>query len=294
MTLVILAAGMGSRFGGLKQIEPVDDKADFIIDYSVYDAKMAGFDKIVFVIKEENYEVFKNTIGARIGNFIKVEYAFQKNDNLEKYINIPDDRVKPFGTAHALLCAKELIDGPFGIISSDDFYGRGAFELLKKSLDENIPCAIGYKLKNTMSENGSVKRGICFSKDGYLVNNCDYVIEKKDKKIIATSLEGDESLEVSEDQEVSMIMYGLNNDVLNYLEDNLSKFFEDNKNNLLSCEYLLPNKLTDMINDNKIDIKLIRTDEKWIGITYKEDLDKLKDYLNKLRKEGKYPENLYK
>lgn len=294
MTLVILAAGMGSRFGGLKQIEPVDDNGNFIIDYSVYDAKYAGFDKIVFVIKEENYEVFKNTIGARIGNFIKVEYAFQKNDNLEKYVDIPSDRVKPFGTAHALLCAKEYIDGPFGIISSDDFYGRGAFKLLKEALDNNIPCAIGYMLKNTMSENGSVKRGVCFSEGGYLTGNDDYSIEKIDGKIMAKHLVKDEVIELDEDQEVSMLMYGLNLDILNYLEDNLNKFFDENKDKLLTCEYLLPNELTNMISDGKARIKLIKTDERWMGITYKEDLDKLKSYLENLRANGVYPENLYK
>lgn len=294
MTLVILAAGMGSRFGGLKQIEPVDEQGNFIIDYSVYDAKCAGFDKIVFVIKKENYEVFKNTIGARIGDFIKVEYAFQSNDNLEKYVDIPKDRIKPFGTAHALLCAKEYIDGPFGIISSDDFYGRGTFEALANSLKDNNPCAIGYKLCNTMSENGSVKRGVCFNSNGYLTGNDDYKIEKKNNKIIGQSLVTDEIIELDEDQEVSMLMYGLNLDVLNYLEDNLSKFFEVNKDNLDTCEYLLPNELTNMIKDNKISIKLIKTDERWMGITYKEDLEKLKSYLESLRNNGLYPENLYK
>ncbi len=293
MTLVILAAGMGSRFGGLKQIEPVDDNGNFIIDYSVYDAVKAGFNKIVFVIKEENYEIFKNTIGSRISNIVKVEYAFQKNDNLEKYVSIPKDRTKPFGTAHALLCAKEYIDGPFAIISSDDFYGTGAFKQLYKSMENGDSVAIGYKLINTMSENGSVKRGVCFTKDGYLIENDDYKIEKVDNKIIGTSLVGNNTIEFDENQEVSMLMYGLDKSVIEYIEDNLEKFFSDNKGNLNDCEILLPNILTEMINDGKIKIKVIPTEEKWMGITYKEDLQKLKDYLNELRKEGIYPENLY-
>ena len=293
MTLVILAAGMGSRFGGLKQIEKVDDNGNFIIDYSVYDAVRAGFDKVVFVIKEENYEIFKNTIGSRISNIVKVEYTFQKNDNLEKYISIPSDRTKPFGTAHALLCAKEYIDGPFAIISSDDFYGYGAFKQLHDSIEKGDSVAIGYKLINTMSENGSVKRGICFTKDGYLVKNDDYKIEKVGDKIIGTSLVNDDKLELDENQDVSMLMYGLDYSVIDYIESIIPKFFSDNKDNLDTCEMLLPNILTDMINEGKIKIKVISTEEKWMGITYKEDLEKLKNYLSNLRELGIYPNSLY-
>lgn len=293
MTLVILAAGLGSRFGGLKQIEPVDDNGNFIIDYSAYDAAKAGFDKIVFVIKEENYEIFKNTVGSRVSKLCKVEYAFQKNDNLDKYVSIPDSRVKPFGTAHALLCAKDYIDGPFAIISSDDFYGFGAFKELYDCMKKGDSVAIGYLLKNTMSENGSVKRGVCFTKDGYLTKNDDYKIERIDNKIIGESLVDDSKIELDENQEVSMLMYGLDYSVITYIEDNLDKFFQDNKDNLDTCELLLPNILTDMINDNKIKIKVVPTAEKWMGITYKDDLQKLKDYLNDLRKKGVYPNNLY-
>ena len=294
MTLVILAAGMGSRFGGLKQIEPVDDNGNFIIDYSVYDAVKAGFDKIVFVIKEENYDTFKNTIGSRISNIVDVKYAFQKNDNLEKYVDIPSSRTKPFGTAHALLCAKEYIDGPFAIISSDDFYGYGAFKALHDAILNGDNVAIGYMLKNTMSENGSVKRGVCFTKDGYLVENDDYKIEKISNKIIGVSLVNDNEIELSENQEVSMLMYGLSKNVVDYIEEILPKFFSDNKDKLDNCELLLPNILTDMINDNKIKIKVIPTEERWMGITYKEDLDNLKNYLKTLRDKGIYPTNLYK
>ena len=293
MTLVILAAGMGSRFGGLKQIEKVDENGNFIIDYSVYDAVRAGFDKIIFVIKEENYEIFKNTIGSRISNIVKVEYAYQNNKNLEKYVNIPSDRTKPFGTAHALLCAKEYIDAPFAIISSDDFYGYGAFKQLYDAINNGDSVAIGYKLINTMSENGSVKRGVCFTKDGYLIKNDDYKIEKVGDKIIGTSLVSDEKIKLDVSQDVSMLMYGLDNSVIEYIENILPKFFEDNKNHLDTCEILLPNVLTDMINEGKIKIKVISTDEKWMGITYKEDLDKLKQYLSDLKNQGVYPNSLY-
>lgn len=294
MTLVILAAGMGSRFGGLKQIEPVDENGNFIIDYSAYDAVRAGFDKIVFVIKEENYEIFKSTVGARVSKLCKVEYAFQKNDNLEKYTEIPSSRTKPFGTAHALLCAKEYIDGPFGIISSDDFYGYGAFKQLHDAMENGDNVAIGYLLKNTMSENGSVKRGVCFTKEGYLVENDDYKIEKIGDTIKGVSLVNNNEIELSESQEVSMLMYGLEESVIEYIENILPKFFDDNKDSLDTCEMLLPNILTDMINENKIKIKVVPTEEKWMGITYKEDLDNLKNYLKELRDKGIYPEKLYK
>lgn len=293
MTLVILAAGMGSRFGGLKQIEPVDDNGCFIIDYSAYDAIRAGFDKIVFVIKEENYEIFKNTVGSRVSKLCKVEYAFQNNDNLKPYVEIPATRIKPFGTAHALLCAKDYIDGPFAIISSDDFYGYNAFKELHDAIINGDSVAIGYLLKNTMSDAGSVKRGVCFTRDGYLVENDDYKIERKGDMIRGISLVNNKEIILSDDQEVSMLMYGLSYNVIEYIESILPKFFSDNKDNLDECEMLLPNILTDMINDNKIKIKVVPTEEKWMGITYKEDLQKLKDYLKELTNKGVYPNNLY-
>lgn len=293
MTLVILAAGMGSRFGGLKQIEPVDDNGCFIIDYSAYDAIRAGFDKIVFVIKEENYEIFKNTVGSRVSKLCKVEYAFQNNDNLKPYVEIPSTRIKPFGTAHALLCAKDYIDGPFAIISSDDFYGYKAFKELHYAIINGDSVAIGYLLKNTMSDAGSVKRGVCFTRDGYLVENDDYKIERKGDMIRGISLVNNKEIILSDDQEVSMLMYGLSYNVIEYIESILPKFFSDNKDNLDECEMLLPNILTDMINDNKIKIKVVPTEEKWMGITYKEDLQKLKDYLKELTNKGLYPNNLY-
>lgn len=294
MTLVILAAGMGSRFGGLKQLEPVDENGNFIIDYSIYDAKRAGFTKIVFVIKKENYSLFKETIGNRISKNIDVFYVFQENDNLKEYIPLHLGRKKPFGTAHALYCAKEYIDGPFGIISADDFYGYGAFKQLYDSLDSNECCAIGYKLKNTMSANGSVKRGVCFSCDGYLTTNDDYIIERRGNKVYGISLVDKSEIELSLDQEVSMLMYGLNRSVIDYIENEFSSFFEKNKNDLDTCEILLPIVLTDMIKDKKIAIKLIPTYEKWMGVTYKEDLVGLKEYIKSLINQGTYPKNLYK
>ena len=294
MTLVILAAGMGSRFGGLKQLEAIDNDGCFIIDYSVYDAIKAGFTKIVFVIKEENYELFKETIGNRVSNLVKVEYVFQNNDNLIKYIGKKITRQKPFGTAHALYCAKDYIDGSFGIISADDFYGRGSFEKLYEALKCDEHCAIGYKIKNTMSENGSVKRGLCFTNDGYLIENNDYVVEKENGIIKARSIVDNSVIEIDEEQSVSMLMYGLDCSVLKYIENSFSEFFLDNEDDLETCEFLLPNVLTEMIKDKKINIKLIPTSERWMGVTYKEDLKGVKEYIKKLKEEGIYPKKLYK
>lgn len=293
MTLVILAAGMASRFGGLKQIESVDNNNSFIIDYSIYDAIKAGFDKIVFVIKRENDEIFKKTIGNRISDLVKVEYAYQENDNLKEYVGDYKDRIKPFGTAHALYCAKDYIDGAFGVISADDFYGHGSFVKLYEALKNKKNCTIGYKIKNTMSENGSVKRGICFTLDNYLIENNDYIVERKNDKILAKSLVDSKTIEIDEDQNVSMLMYGLDYSIIEYIENNLKTFFNQNKDNLDTCEYLIPMVLTDMIKDNKIKVELIPTEEKWMGVTYKDDLPKLKNHLKQLVSEGVYPEKLY-
>ena len=293
MTLVILAAGMGSRFGGLKQVEKVDDEGNFIIDYSVHDAVKAGFDRIVFIIKEENYELFKSTIGSRASKIVDVKYVFQNNENIKSFIPIDNNRTKPFGTAHALYCAKKYIDGPFGIISADDFYGPGSFVKLYSSLKDGIVSAIGYKLKNTMSDVGSVKRGVCFSKNGYVVENNDFVIEKVDNKIIGKEIDGNRVIEFDEDQDVAMLMYGLNKEVIDYMDKDIQIFLDKNKENLDNCEYLLPNVLTSMINKNLIEIKLIQTDEKWMGITYKEDLQALKDYIKSLKEKGIYKDKLY-
>ena len=293
MTLVILAAGMGSRFGGLKQIEKIDEEGNFIIDYSVYDAVRAGFNKIVFIINEENYEIFKSTIGSRISKKVQVKYVFQNNNNLKKFINIPESRKKPFGTAHALYCAKEYIDGNFGIISADDFYGYRSFKKLYESLKNNTLSAIGFKLKNTMSENGSVKRGICFSENGYVIENNDYVVEKVNDKIIGKEIIGNRVIELDENQEVAMLMYGLNKDIIEYMDKDIKEFLNKNIDKIDSIEYLLPNVLTDMINKDKLKMKVIKTDEKWMGITYKEDLQTLKDYIIELKKSGVYPNKLY-
>ena len=292
MTLVIMAAGMGSRFGGLKQIEPVGKNGEFIIDYSIYDAIKAGFDKIVFIIKEENYDLFKETVGKRIEKKVKVEYAFQKIDDIPNKEIIKEGRQKPWGTAPALYTAREYINEPFAVISADDFYGRESFQLLYDSLKKGEYSAIGYKIGNTISNNGSVKRGVCFSLNGYLTEIRESKVEMIDNKIIGTPLMGGPSYEMTKDHSVSMLMFGLQPDLMDYLKKDIIKFFENEKD-LENCEYYLPNVLTDMINKKICKVRLIKTNSVWKGITYKTDLDELKKYINDEINKGVYPEDLY-
>ena len=299
MTLVIMAAGMGSRFGGLKQVEPVGPNGEFILDYSIYDAIKAGYDKIVFIIKEENYDLFRETVGKRIESKIDVSYAFQKITDIPKNVEIPKDRVKPWGTSHAILSAKPYITGPLTVINADDFYGFDPYQKMKEffdnNKDQNKYAMIGYKTINTMSLNGSVKRGVCTENDeGYLTKLVESSIEKVDDKIIATPLENENSsFEIKEDTLVSMNFFGFTSTIFKYLEDEMQEFFDKNKNNLEKCEFLIPNSVFKRINENKVSVKVLDTNEKWYGVTYKEDKKDLVDAINKMIKEKKYPKNLW-
>lgn len=299
MTLVIMAAGMGSRFGGLKQVEPVGPNGEFILDYSIYDAIKAGYEKIVFIIKEENYELFRETIGKRIESKINVEYAFQKIEDVPKGVLIPEGRVKPWGTSHAILSAKKYVNEPFAVINADDFYGYGPYKKIKDFFDnikdENEYAMIGYKTINTMSENGSVKRGVCSKDENNLLTGLiESSIEKVNDKIIATPLEDENNpFEIKENTLVSMNFFGFNTSIFNYLEDEMKEFFEKNKSNLDKCEFLIPTSVFKRVNENKIKVKVLDTNEKWHGVTYKEDKQDLVNAINKMIEEGKYPKNLW-
>ena len=297
LTLVVMAAGMGSRFGGLKQIEPVGPNNEFILDYSVYDAIKAGFNKVVFIIKEENYDLFRDTIGKRIEDKIKVEYAFQKIENVPSFVKIPTNRVKPWGTSHAILSAKDKVKGKFVVINADDFYDRDAYikasEFFANAKDGEYGL-VGYKVCNTLTENGSVKRGICKENNGYLTSMIESSVERKNGKIYMTPLEGGEEQEVDEEAPVSMNMFCFTDNVFSYLDKGLIKFFEDNKDNLEKCEYLLPQTIFEGIKEGLCKVRLVPTTSIWQGITYKEDKPNLVAGINKLIKEGKYPEKLWK
>ena len=300
ITLLVLAAGMGSRFGGLKQIEPFGPNGEFIIDYSVYDAALAGFNKVVFIIKKENYELFKETIGKRIEKYIKVEYAFQELNNIPSEYVLPEDRVKPLGTAQAVLCAKEYINEPFAMINADDFYGRDAFiqaynylsNIDKNSNDYGM---IGYKTANTLTENGSVKRGICdVDNNGYLIKITESKVYRNNGTIIADPLSGDNSFTVGDDTTVSMNFLLFTPTIFNYIEELFPKFFDDNKDNLLTSEYLIPEVLSSLIVDGKASCKVILTTANWYGVTYKEDAPSVKKAIKYLIANGEYEENLWK
>lgn len=292
-TLLILAAGMGSRFGGLKQIEPIDENGNFIIDYSIYDAIKAGFNKVVFVIKRENLEIFKNTVGKRIEKQIKVEYAFQ---DLNSYTTktVPG-RTKPWGTGHAVLCAKEHINGDFAMINADDFYGFNAFkkayEFIENNQDKKNYAVIGYEVGNTLTENGAVKRGVCRVKSGKLVSVEESSIIRKNGTIIASPLSGTSSFELQDNHPVSMNLICLNSSFFKFLQKDFDSFI-NNLQDPLKDEFLI---LQSMFNETKCgaEINVKRTDSVWYGVTYREDKPAFEAAIRKMVAEGKYPKNLW-
>ncbi len=294
MTLLIMAAGMGSRFGGLKQIEPIGPNGEFIIDYSVYDAKLAGFNKVVFIIKEENYEIFKETIGKRFDGIIEVNYVFQRITDVPSFVNI-GDREKPWGTAHAILSAKDVIKEKFAVINADDFYDRDAYfkayEFLNNS-NENEYAIIGYKAGNTITEAGSVKRGVLEVKDSCLVKLTESVIEKKDNIFTASPLNRSESFTISFDTLVSMNMFGFSPKLFEHIEKGMNKFFKDNENNLEKCEYLIPDVVNKLNEEGEVSVKVIPTTSIWMGMTYREDKELLVNMIDKFIKDGTYPSKL--
>ena len=286
---------MGSRYGGLKQIEPVGPNGEFIIDYSIYDAKRAGFNKVVFIIKEENYEVFKETIGRRIENKIDVEYAFQKQNDIPTGYSVPEERTKPWGTSHAILCTKNLVKGDFAVINADDFYGKESYEVISdffKNRVEDEYLLVGYKVENTLSENGAAKRGVCDVENGYLKILVESSVERKNGMITAIPIDGSPMFTVKEDNVVSMNMFGFTDELFNYLEKDLQNFFEKNKENLEKCERLIPEVVCDMVKDKVKRVKVVPTVAKWQGITYREDKQVLIDEISSLIKQGVYPEKL--
>ena len=295
MELLIMAAGMGSRFGGLKQIEPVGPNGEFIIDYSVYDAKKAGFDKVVFIIKEENYELFKETIGKRVEPHMEVDYVFQKMEDIPEFVNIPETRVKPWGTAQAIYEAKDKITGPFLVINADDFYGRDSYFVARDFLQSDVEdkySTIGYKAKNTMTKNGSVKRGVIKEDNGNLLSITESKLEYVGDKIIAKSLETGNEFEVDKEDLVSMNMLTFDPSIFPFIKKRMDIFFKENENNLDSCEFLIPIEMERAIEEGKI-VKVLNTNANWYGITYREDLEEVKSAINEMIERGDYPYNLW-
>ena len=293
MTLLILAAGMGSRFGGLKQMEPMGPNDEFIIDYSVYDAKLAGFTKIVFVIKEEMYEDFKNTIGSRVEGHIDVEYVFQ--DMLDVPVKVEYERVKPWGTGHAILAARDVINENFAIINADDFYGRNAFvkayEVLK-TLSDNEFGLIGYKAINTLTENGSVKRGVCEINDNKLVDIIESSLEKKGNNIDCEALVDGTKFKIDFDKLVSMNMLLFTPKIFDYLKEDFITFLKTIKLPE-NDEFLIPEVIREHIKNGDITVSVYETDSVWYGVTYKEDKESVKKAIMDMINKEVYKKNLW-
>ena len=272
MQLVILAAGMGSRFGGLKQMEKMDEAGNFLLDYSVYDAKRAGFDSVVFIIKKEFFEAFRDSIGKRVEKLIKVEYAFQQLDDLPAGFKVPEGREKPWGTAHAIYAARDLIKDDFIIINGDDFYGKETYEVAYKYLaslpkgSEGKYANVAFKVANTMTENGAVKRGVAFAKDGYLTKLVESSIERVGDKIMSTPLDGSPAFEVQPDDLVSMNLFAFNKDLIQKLEEKFPIWLKDNIN-VPKSEFLIPTVVDELVHEGKASLKLLETSSVWFGVT---------------------------
>ena len=289
ITLVVMAAGMGSRFGGLKQIEPVGKNNEVLLDFSVYDAVKAGFTKVVFVIKHAIEKDFKAIIGKRIEKMVKVEYVFQENDVLPENFVCPEDRVKPWGTAHAILCCKDVVKEPFAVVNADDFYGRSAFKKIADFLKQETKdyCMVGFRLVNTLTENGYVSRGVCEIKD----NKLSSVTERT--KIVDckyTEDDGESWTPMSPDTVVSMNLWGFMPDIFGYIEDGFKEFLTQNIN-VPKSEYYLPSVVSSLIENGEKQVEVLIAEDKWYGVTYKEDKQNVVDAIGAMVDAGMY-ENL--
>lgn len=297
LTLVVMAAGMGSRFGGLKQITPVDEDNNFLLDYSIYDAIKAGFEKVVFIIKEENLEIFKETVGKRIEDKIEVAYAFQDLKDIPDISKLPSDRVKPWGTVQAVLCARDMVPGSFAVINADDFYGYDSYDIIAKFLrenkDDNTHINIPYPFNKVDSKFGNVKRGVLF----YNNDNVEKIIEcsvgYENDKVLAKPLNGDSEFYMEKDHPVSMNMFGFKNSFFECLDKYFNDYFKDDSNDFLKGEALLPECILENLKNNNIVLKYQTSKADWLGITYKEDLEYVVDMLNKKREDNEYPKHLW-
>lgn len=302
--LVVMAAGMGSRYGGLKQIDPVDKEGHIIMDFSIFDAVKAGFEKVVFIIKKENEQDFRAAIGDRLSEKIKVSYVFQELTNLPEGYAVPAGRVKPWGTGHAIMSCMGEIDGPFVVINADDFYGSHAFQVAYDYLtthqdEEGIYryMMVGYRLENTLTDNGHVARGVCdMDAQGYLADIHERThIEKRGNGAAYTEDEGKTWIPISGDATVSMNMWGFSESILGELQSRFSAFLEENlKKNPLKCEYFLPFVVDELLKEGRATVAVEKSQDKWFGVTYKEDKPMVMAAIQNLKDQGVYPAHLWK
>ena len=285
--LVVMAAGMGSRYGGMKQIDPVGPNGQVIVDYSLYDARRAGFESVIFVIKHEIEETFKKAIGDRVAKVMNVKYAFQQLDELPAGFSIPEGRVKPWGTCHAVLAAKDLIDGPFAVINADDYYGRSAFKKIYDELSSASEdyCMVGFRLKNTLTENGTVSRGVCVTDNDALESVTEYTKIRSDCSF--TEDDGKTWNALSPDTVVSMNLWGFRPDVFKYIEDGFVSFLKE-KLNVPKSEYYLPSVVSSLIESGTKKVNVLVAEDKWYGVTYKEDKPAVVASIGELIDKGYY------
>lgn len=300
--LVVMAAGMGSRYGGLKQMDPMDDTGHVILDFSVYDAMLAGFEKVIFIIKRENEAVFRECVGDRIAKRMQVEYAYQEMDSLPDGFEAPEGRVKPFGTAHAVLSCKEKVDGPFAVINADDFYGRHAYQMIYDYLSQPKSggtyqyVMVGYLMENTLTENGHVARGICQTDaDGKLVDIHERTrIEKRGSETAYTEDDGATWVTIPAGSTVSMNMWGFEQNLMEELEKRFPVFLEENlAKNPLKCEFFLPSAVQQLMEEKKATVTVLKSEDRWYGVTYKEDKETVMKAIADFKAQGVYPRYLW-
>ena len=298
-----MAAGMGSRYGGLKQIDPVDEEGHLIIDFSIYDAVQAGFEKVIFIIKKENEADFKAKIGDRLSKKLEVAYVFQRLEALPEGYAVPEGRVKPWGTGHAVLSCLGEVDGPMVVINSDDYYGKNAFQMAYDYLTQHKDedglyryMMVGYRLENTLTDNGYVARGVCETDEaGYLVDIHERThIEKKNGGAAYTEDEGQSWTELPMDATVSMNMWGFTPSILTELRDRFVRFLDENlAQNPLKCEYFLPFVVDELLKEKKATVAVEKSQDRWFGVTYKADKPVVVEAIRRMKEEGKYPKHLW-
>ncbi len=295
-----MAAGMGSRYGGLKQIDTVDEENDKIIDFSIYDAVRAGFEKVIFIIKRENLDLFKEAVGNAVSAHAAVEYAFQELTDIPEGEKLYPERTKPYGTAHAVRAARNLINGPFAVINADDFYGREAFKKIYDHLrstkgQKGTYCMVGYRLGNTLTDNGSVSRGICtVDDDGNLADITERTSIIRTAGGAAYSENGTDYIPISPESVTSMNMWGFTADLLDEVDRAFTAFYRNElPKNIMKAECYLPFVVDEMIKSKRAEVKVLSSSDRWFGVTYKEDKEYVRSMIAGLKEEGVYPAKLW-
>lgn len=301
--LVIMAAGMGSRYGGLKQIDPIDDEGHIIIDFSIYDAVEAGFEKIIFIIKKANEADFKAVIGERMKDHVQIEYVYQELTNLPDGYSVPEGRVKPYGTGHAILSCIDVIDGPFAVINADDYYGKNAYKMIYDYLanheddDKYRYAMVGYVLENTLTDNGHVARGVCVTDENHFLTDIKertHIEKRPDGTSAYTEDDGATWTTIPEGSTVSMNLWGFSASMLKELKERFPKFLDENMSvNPLKCEFFLPSVVNELLDEGKATVEVLRSEDRWYGVTYKEDKEFVVNAIKGLKDSGLYPQHLW-